>query len=521
MTADVIRFKNRRIPRVPHAEIVKRICQCLGLSSILLVMNYGDLLGGGADVRMHVPFALGGIVAAQLASIFILAAVIFAILAPFARTRYYPVMRLLFVILVPPYVIFRMQELIPYAAQQGVITLIFVAWGALLLVLYLRFQGWYRRIVKLGDAISIFLFVFAVCSILQLLFVTLWKPGPYQHHSNWETAGSAPRHHSRVVWVLFDELSYYQTFGHRSRELDLPNFDALRNQSTLYTQVTPIGNKTVKIIPSLFTGHVVDDVRWGFTNALKVHYVGVHHWHPLDGSGTIFAEAQKAGWRTAAVGWYNPYCSAYAGTIDECYAMNLDRIDGDMSQQKGFWTNTYSPLVEMVREVKAPARDDRDSCTYDVRQRLATFLDLQKHTEEVLKTDQADFVFLHLPVPHSPNIWSRNTDNYTNFCDSSYLDNLALADRTLGRIMATLQASPRWKDTTVIVQGDHSWRSYIWSNMPTWTEEDDAITRNGFDPRPAVLVHRPNQTSGATENSSWSVLNVHDVLEQALHSAPD
>ena len=34
-------------------------------------------------------------------------------------------------------------------------------------------------------------------------------------------------------------------------------------------------------------------------------------------------------------------------------------------------------------------------------------MNLQQHAADVLKNDQADFVFLHLPVPHSPNIWSR------------------------------------------------------------------------------------------------------------------
>jgi hypothetical protein len=36
--------------------MLKKLCQCLGLSSLILVINYGDLLGGGSDVRMHTPF---------------------------------------------------------------------------------------------------------------------------------------------------------------------------------------------------------------------------------------------------------------------------------------------------------------------------------------------------------------------------------------------------------------------------------------------------------------------------------
>jgi len=517
MTAPVIQI---RLPRRRKRELAKKFCQCLGLASILLVMNYGDLLGGGSDVRMHVPFPLLGICLAQLADVFLLALLIFVLFVPLERTRFYPVVRLLLAIVIPPYILFRVQDLVPFLSEDGFLTFFFIAWGGLLLLLYLRFNLLYRRLIRVADAVGIFLFAFAVCSIAQMLFVTLWKPGPYQHAAAWESAAQPQRQHPLLVWVVFDELSYNQLFEHRAHDLELPSFDALRGQSTLFTDAQPIGVKTVKIIPSLLTGRIIDDYRFGFRNSFKVHYTGVRGWHPLDGAQTVFADAQQQGWRTAAVGWYNPYCTLYAGAIDECYAMNLDRIDGDMAQKDGFWRNVYSPLAGMVREVKSPARGDRDSCTYDVRQRLHTFLDLQQHAAQLLHTDQADFVFLHMPVPHSPNIWSRDAGDYTTFCDSSYIDNLALADRELGEIVAQLQASPRWKDTTLIVQGDHSWRTYLWNNSPAWTEADDAVSRSGFDPRPAVLIHRAGQTAPATDSSAWSLLNVHSVIEQVLHNPP-
>jgi hypothetical protein len=502
----------------PH---LKQFAQCIGLASLILVMNYGDLLGGGADVRMHVPFPLVGIALAQLADIFLLALVLFAILAPLKRSRrYYPWARLALAILAPPYLFERMRQLIPYDLPDGLIVLLFALWGGLLLLLLFRFNRWYRQLMRLGDAVGVFLFLFACASIVQLLVITLWKPGPHQHTVAWATTPQSPRTHPKVVWIIFDELSFDQTFGHRAKDLALPNFDSLRAQSTLFTDTLPIGSRTVKVLPSLLTGHGVDDTRFSFSNKFRVHYTGVHGWHPLDGSQTVFADAQHQGWRTAVVGWYNPYCTLYAGTIDDCYFMNLDRIDGDMAQWNSFWRNTYNPLAQVVREIKAPARADKDSCNVDVRQRLQTHLDLESHALHVLHTDQADLVFLHMDIPHSPNIWSRIEDNYTTFCDSSYLDNLALADRVLGKYLAELRASPRWNDTTVIVEGDHSWRIDLWNWLPAWTAEDDAVTRNGFDPRPAVLIHQAGQTTPATDPNPWSLLNIHTVVEQVLHNQP-
>ncbi len=499
--------------------MLKRLCQCIGLSSLILVMNYGDLLGGGSDVRLHAPLPLTAICVAQIADILLLGLGIFIILAPTQRTRFYPWLRLLCAIVIPPYLIARTRALFPFEIREGIMPIFAVVWAAALLLL-LRFPRWYRRLMRLGDTMGIFLAVFAFCSIAQLLWVVRWKPGPQQRAAAWTTTPQPPRQHPLLVWIVFDELSYDQIFEHRAHDLSLPAFDSLRSQSTLFTDVQPVGLKTVKIIPSLLTGQTVDDFRFGFDNQFRVHYTGVHGWHPLDGSQTVFAEAQKNGWRTATVGWYNPYCTIYASAIDNCYWTNWDKLDGPMAQRKSFWSNTVSPLRQMLHEAVSPTGAGRDLCSYDVRQRYQTHIDLEQHTFQLLRTDQADFIFLHFAVPHSPNIWSRITDSYTQTCDSSYLDNLALADREIGRVLSTLQSSPRWKDTTLIVQGDHSWRINLWDWLPAWTEEDDAASRGVFDPRPALLIHQPGQTQPQTNTSAWPLIQIHDVVKHMLQEDP-
>jgi hypothetical protein len=514
-----------RISREPRKKLtamylVKKLCQCLGLASLMLVMNYGDLLGGGADVRMHVPFALAHIAWAQLLGIIVLGGVLFLVLAPLSQTQIYPWVRLVLAMLAPPYLIYRMQALFEVIMFDGLVPIIFAVWAAFMVLLLLRYRRLYNSIMKLGDTIGVFLFMFALCSAMQLLWVMHWRPGPHVLTAAWSRSLQPPREHPKVVWIIFDELSYDQTFEHRAHGLDLPHFDALRSQSTLFTDVQPIGYKTVRIIPSLFTGKVVDDYRFRMNNTLAVHYTGEHGWQPLHGSNSIFGDAKANGWRTAVVGWYNPYCTIYGDAIDQCYFMNLDRIDGLMSQKDTVWRNTWSPLEQMVREVRAPARADRRACNYDVKQRLMTHLDLEKHWVDLLHTDQADFIYLHMSIPHSPNVWSRIADDYTQQCHSSYLDSLALADRELGKVMDELQASPRWKDTTLIVEGDHSWRVDLWDWLPSWTDEDDAASHDTFDPRPALIIHQPGQTQPQTVSQPWPLLRVHDVVENVIKGSP-
>jgi hypothetical protein len=496
--------------------MLKRICQCLGIASLILVINYGDLLGGGSDVRMHTPFPLASICYAQIVDILLVALLLFTILTVAARTRFYRWVGLIAAIVIPPYLIQRTQSLFPFDLIEGLVFILLVVWAAVLLLLFMRFPRWYRQLMRIASVLAAALVIFACSSIAQLLWVARWKPAPNRITAAWSQSPQPPRTHPRLVWIVFDELSYDQLFEHRAKDLDLPSFDALRAQSTLFTQTRPVGYHTVKIIPSLLTGRTVDGIRYNFHNHLWVRYQDVG-WAPISGADTVFADAEHTGWRTAAVGWYNPYCAIYSDAIQDCYWTNRDMFDGLMAQNTPFWTNVRVPLQQVVREIKSPARADRDLCTFDVRHRYQTETDLQQHAYQVLSTDQADFVFLHLAVPHSPNIWSRIDNNYTQFCDSSYIDNLALADRVLGRIVSQLQSSPRWADTTLIVQGDHGWRIDAWDWLPAWTEEDDAASRRGFDPRPALLIHQPGQQQPETVSQPWPIIQIHSVVEQTLH----
>ncbi len=496
--------------------MLKKLCQCIGLASLILAMNYGELLGGGGSVRMHVPYALNGIVYAQLADILLLGLGLFAIIGPLWRTCFYPWVQLVVAMGVPPYLIERIRAVLPFHLVDGLMFLLGVVWAGMVLVLFFRWNDAYRRLMRVGDFAGVFLAVFACCSVVQMLWVTQWRPGPQAHRAAWEGTAQAPRQHPLMVWMVFDELSYEQVFGHRASGLALPNFDALRSESTVYSDAQPIGDQTVKVLPSLLSGRRVEGYRYTFDNRLMVRDAGETGLHQLDGAGTVFADAQREGWRTAAVGWYNPYCTIYSGAIDDCYWMNRDMTDGPMAQDESFWRNMYTPLKQMVDEVVEPAEARREVCGYDVRQRTKTYVDLEQRAEQVLRSDQTDFVLLHLPVPHSPNIWSRARNEYSQECGGSYLDGLALADRELGRVMGILRSSPRWKDTTVMVQGDHSWRTYLWRDEPAWTPEDEAAARGGFDARPAVMVRAAGQTQAAVNGAPWSLLNVHTIVEQVV-----
>lgn len=501
---------------VKGRHMFKRLCQCMGLASLILIVSYNDLLSGGESARMHVTYPLATICMAQIADILLLSLAFFVARELMRRTKYYPWARLCVMIFAPAYLIERTRLLIPVAIPNGIIILAAVLWTGVLLLLVLNFPAWYRHIVRIGDAVGIFLAVFGIVNLLQLIWIIRWKPGVQEISATWSQGPQPPRVHPKIVWIVFDELSYDQLFEHRAHDLSLPHFDELRGESNIYTDVQPAGYKTVKVVPSLLTGKLIDGVHYRFSNQEVVHYADTKRWSPLSGSETIFHDAKRAGWRTAVVGWYNPYCTVYGNELDNCYWAYEDPLGIDTAQGTGFSSNAKRPLREVVTQLYSPELALEQVCDFGVVQRVKSYMELMQRTQNLLQDDQADFIFLHLPVPHPPAIWDRMNDQFASRCGNSYAGNLALADRTLGKVMEILRQSPRWNDTTVLVQGDHSWRVKLWQDMAGWTEEDDQESRGEFDPRPALLIHNAGQAQSGIDSRPLSLLFVHDALEDVL-----
>ena len=237
--------------------------------------------------------------------------------------------------------------------------------------------------------------------------------------------------------------------------LNLPNFDSLRAESTVFTNTQPAGYHTVKIIPSLLTGKIVDGIRYNFHNRLWVHHEPNRAERPSrDRRRSLPTPNKPAGALRTSAGTTLIAPSIPTPSRTDSGPTTICSTASWLRSPHSGPTSTLHSSRWSANSNRPPAPTDI-SVHFDVRHRYVTQTDLQQHAFQVLHTDQADFVFLHFAIPHSPNIWSRINADYTQSCDSSYLDNLALTDRVLGQLVTTLKASPRWNNTTLIVQGDH------------------------------------------------------------------
>jgi Sulfatase len=325
--------------------------------------------------------------------------------------------------------------------------------------------------------------------------------------------------HGRVIWILLDELAYRQLYDHRLSGLQLPAFDQLRAQSTVFTNVQPAGIRTEIVLPALMTGDPVDRVESNAEGGLTIH--DAHGWHSFDQRNTVFADADAMGYQSSVVGWFNPYCRILPKVLDSCYWVNHSIHDG-FSTDGGTLLNLLYPVRLVAQKLPSFLGLRKGLAPVDVedgKEHIRDFVDLDHAADAALADSRNNFLLLHMPVPHPNGIWDRRTGQFA-VDHSCYVDNLVLADSYLAHVRSLLEASGQWDSTTIVIMGDHAWRTQLlWKDSPAWSRDDQIASDGGrFDPRPAYIVKLPNQHSPATVAASFSAMRTRPLLDQLLES---
>ena len=160
-------------------------------------------------------------------------------------------------------------------------------YGSLLVLVLLRAaQPQAFRFIVRGSRMLLFL---AGCGLAWMLCTLLYigiRSQPHDRSVPFRRAGlpSVAEHFpgKRIVWILFDELSYRQVFEHPYPGLQLPNFDRLISESTSFSDISPAGYHTQEVVPSLFLGRVVHDIHSNLQGAPLVQLGSSKEWQPFD-----------------------------------------------------------------------------------------------------------------------------------------------------------------------------------------------------------------------------------------------
>jgi Sulfatase len=400
--------------------------------------------------------------------------------------------------------------------------------STLLLVTFWRpsFEAKFETVVAFASALLVCASISGLAILIQLAWFG-WQARSLNvqtplHYSVTVRSINAAR--PRIIWILFDELSYEQVYERRFRGLQLPSFDRLASQATVFTHTIPAGIRTEQVLLSLMTGEPVDDARSSADGKhISMHNPATKVWLKFDEHDSVFQDAQNAGYRTAVAGWYNPYCRILPEVLDRCFwTFAALTPNGMLPTAATLPSNMMEPFLYAAGSGSAyrllsffPQIPNLSALVPELH--ISDYQALLDMADKVLDDHSANFVLLHLPVPHPGGIYDRATGKFS-LRHSSYIDNLALADKCLAHLRSKLESSAEWDSSAIVIMGDHSWRTkLIWSSSPEWTEEDEIASQGGrFDDRPAYVVKFPQQRVGTRIEEPFAALNTRKLLDALL-----
>lgn len=340
-------------------------------------------------------------------------------------------------------------------------------------------------------------------------------------------AQNGPR--PRVLWLIFDELDFRTAFGKRSQTVALPELDRLAAESLVGVNAYPPAGETFLTLPALITGRLVSYAERRGPDELLVRFgedTAPVSWRSQP---SVFSRAREAGFNTALFGWYHPYCRILGSHLTKCLWEGKSRIwDTDNDEDENFslpltrvalGSRMYRHAVVATRAVPLlnviykPRVDPKAV----LGKKLSIYESIYRQAIDAASDSEMGLVMVHWPIPHPPGIYDRASNSICVSAGQSYLDNLALVDRTFGEIRRSMEDKGVWDSTVVLVTSDHWWRTNYWKQHAVWTREDHANSEATPDRRiPFILKMAGTREPGISYESPFNTILTHDLLLSVL-----
>jgi hypothetical protein len=355
---------------------------------------------------------------------------------------------------------------------------------------------------------------------------SLWKLASYQHAlddqpSAAQAAPPKPAPGARVVWIIFDELDYRAAFDRRPASLQLPELDRLRGESLFAAEAYPPAGTTLQSLPALISGKLVAEAKQTRPDDLAVRFHEEKEFVGWRTRPNIFSRLREEGMRAALAGAYHPYCRMFGAQLARCHWVELSVGNLAKPANVSYAMSDVARMSFLTLPVLRRLSTNEDEVDPVVLGRLARHY---RESAEAARSIAADpsvhLAFIHLPVPHPPAFYDRARGRVEVGHRNSYLDSLALADRTLGELRRAMEEAGVWDSTAVLVSSDHWWRAKeVWSpetGDPTsrayWTEEDARTQQPTPDYRVPFILKLPGQASGFVYGPAFNTVLSHDLV---------
>ena len=375
--------------------------------------------------------------------------------------------------------------------------------GVLLLAIALPVAGvlailkWRHALSVAAAAVLLALFPFVAVTFGQ----AVWKAAAY-NPAPFVDKPLVPRlpqsKPGRILWIIFDEMDQRLAFDER-HGVPMPEFDRFRGQALFAGNAHPPGAGTPLSMPGYITGRLVTWIVEQGPAELALTYRGERTSVLWSAQPNVFSDARAAGFNTALIGWYHPYCRVLNTSLVSCgwwemasqyNSMGETFAEQAVNQPRSlFETNLFSLFGQSL-------------CTL---QQIHTYQAIRGRAFQAATDPGLGLILAHFPVPHGPHGYRRSTGDFTlrNSPINGYLDSLALVDRTLGELRGVMESAGLWDNTTILISADHPYR--------------EAMTLDGkMDPRIPFLMKLAGHTEGLTYDAPFNTVLTHDLLLAVL-----
>jgi hypothetical protein len=381
--------------------------------------------------------------------------------------------------------------------ESGV-PLLLVVCAIMLVSVLLR---WPTKLSRMAATLLLILFPFVTVTYLQgIVAVTHQAPAvfaPQPLAPPLQDAKTTPR----MLWIIFDELDQRLVFDERPASITLPEFDRFRRQALSASQAYSPSNKTLTSLPALITGSWVTQAEEINADNLLVQFVDAPEPVPWSQVPSVFSKARTAGFNTALIGFYHPYCRILSTHLTSCWWYDRPML----------WNSLRGGLLYTMLD---QARSLFETPTLSLfHQPLATirhaheYQNFVERAERVATNPAYGLSLLHFGIPHAPHFYDRVTHQPVlgNAPFRGYVDSLVLTDHTLGQLRRAMERDGIWDTTTMLISSDHSFRS-------------ERALNGKLDRRIPFLLKLSGQDTAVSYELPFNSIITHDLILAILQS---
>jgi hypothetical protein len=327
----------------------------------------------------------------------------------------------------------------------------------------------------------------------------------------------------RMVWMLFDELDQRLAFDLHQPKVDFPELDRLRPESLVADRAHQTAGWTTLALPSLLSGQIYSRAELVDASTLRVYPEGARKGVNWRDQPNVFKKARELGANAEIIGWHHPYCRVIGDSVVRCLDVPNGHPTSALLREMSAAEEGLPRTVELLFKIQLGNLSDmlhgrsdetagENGDTYVQTRQLRHYVQIRDSAYREAADKDIDLLFIHFPLPHPFAIYDRRRRDFTLSATTSYADNLALVDRTVGEIRSALESAGLWDSTSLLITSDHGLRPDMWRGQMGWTPELERLTAGGQSETVPFIVKLAGQNHGMVYDRPFSSVVSSDLV---------